>query len=211
MNLKESFRYQKFLDSLLQNANQSIMQQSHCLKTTQDHCRHEVNPEVEDVTEEVERLDFTNNDDMMQFLVHIVEEKERLSIAIGDAKRDLSFDLDAAVEANKARQAVNASIRRMLRYTTSKTKTQGVGYKFDATGVQQPYRYDVITFTSEDYNKDRAKEIMRSMISKADEVSAVVDAALINCEVKYEPPYDVNEQFQDVVDMFICNHGSVRE
>ena len=206
MNLKESFRYQKFLTGLLTNAFSSLTNPSHCLITTKVHMRNKANPEAEDITETVEVDEFVPNNTIMNFMAHIVEEREKLSIAIGKAKAGLDFDLDAAVETNKSRQYVNDAVRRMLCHTPSKRKTQGMGYKFDVNGTQVPYRYDVEVTTTENYDKDAAKTMVRSMIAKADEVSAAVDAAMINTRLDYEPPYDVNESFDDVLEYFIQNH-----
>lgn len=44
---------------------------------------------------------------------------------------------------------------------------------------------------------------MRDMISAADKTSAEIDAAMINTVVEYEPVYDVNESFDDVMAEFI--------
>ena len=60
--------------------------------------------------------------------------------------------------------------------------------------------------TTENYDKEAAKALMRATIAKADEVSAAVDAAMINTVVEYEPPYDVNESFDDVLEAFAESH-----
>lgn len=203
MNLKEAFRYQKFLSSLLNSAYGSLTSVEHCLKTTKQHLRNAVNPDATDLNEEVEVPEFVANDLIMKFMNHIVEERERLSVAIGEAKSSLGFDLDAAIETNKSRQFVCNAIRQMLRHTPGKRKTQEYGYRFDVNGVQQAYRYDVITTTTENYDKSAAKELMRTLISRSDDVSADVDSAMINTVVEYDPPYDVNESFEDVIEMFI--------
>ena len=39
MNLKESFRYQNFLDMMMRAASASIQQRDHCLKVTKTHLR----------------------------------------------------------------------------------------------------------------------------------------------------------------------------
>ena len=205
MNLKESFRYQKFLDTLMANASASIVAVDHCLKTVKVHKRNAVNPDADDMTEEVEVPAFIPNDTMILFMSYLVDEREKLSIAIGKAKASIGFDIDAAVETNKFRQSLHSSIRRMMRYTPGKSKSQARGYKFDINGVQQAYIYDVETTTSENYTKDTAKALMRNMITTADDVSAKVDAALINTTVEYEPPYDVNESFEDVLEAFVSN------
>ena len=205
MNLKESFRYQKFLDTLMANASASIVAVDHCLKTVKVHRRNAVNPDADDMTEEVEVPAFIPNDTMILFMSYLVDEREKLSIAIGKAKASIGFDIDAAVETNKFRQSLHSSIRRMMRYAPGKSKSQARGYKFDINGVQQAYIYDVETTTSENYTKDTAKALMRNMITTADDVSARVDAALINTTVEYDPPYDVNESFEDVLETFVSN------
>ena len=177
MNLKESFRYQKFLDGLMRSAGSNLQNPYHSLVTTKVHLRHAVNPEAEDVTEVVEDGEFVPNDTVLAFMAHLIDEREKLSIAIGKAKASVGFDMDAAIET-----------------------------KFDINGQQVPYRYDVEITTTENYDKEAAKALMRATIAKADEVSAAVDAAMINTVVEYEPPYDVNETFDDVLDAFVQNN-----
>ncbi len=205
MNLKESFRYQNFLDIMMRTASTSIQQRDHCLKVTKTHLRNKANPDASDVTEVVEGEVFFANDDVIAFMAWLVEEREKLTTAIGVAKSSVGFDIDAAIETNKFRQSLHSSIRRMMRYAPGKSKSQARGYKFDINGVQQAYIYDVETTTSENYTKDTAKALMRNMITTADDVSAKVDAALINTTVEYKPPYDVNESFEDVLDTFVSN------
>lgn len=206
MNLKESFRYQKFLDGLMRNAVANLQNPYHCLKTTKVHYRHAVNPDAVDETEIVDDGEFVHNDVMLAFMAHLIDVREALSVAISNAKQSIPFDADAAIETNKFRQMLNGAVRQMLRHTATKRKTKESDYKFDINGQQVPYRYDVEITTTERYDKAAAKDLMRSTIAKADEVSAAVDAAMINTSVEFDPPYDVNETFDDVLDIFIQNH-----
>lgn len=206
MNLKESFRYQKFLDNLMRSASSNLQNPYHSLKTTKVHLRHAVNPEAEDMTEVVDDGEFIPNDIVLAFMAHLIAEREMLSIAISKAKQSIGFDTDAAIETNKFRQILNSAVRQMLRHVGTKRKTKESDYKFDINGQQVPYRYDVEITTTENYDKDAAKALMRETIAKADEVSAAVDAAMINTVVEYEPPYDVNESFDDVLDTFVQRH-----
>ena len=200
---------QKFLDGLMMNAGSYLQHPSFCLQTTKVHLRKAVNPEAEDVTEVVDDGEFVSADTVMAFMAHLIEEREKLSIAIGAAKASIGFDMDAAIETNKFRQSLNGSIRKMLRFVGTKKKTTEMGYKFDINGQQVPYRYDVEVTTTERYDKEAAKTMMRETIAKADEVSAAIDAALINTAVAYEPPYDVNESFDDVLETFVQRQRKV--
>lgn len=204
MNLKESFRYQNFLDMMMRAASASIQQRDHCLKVTKTHLRSKANPDASDVTETVDGEVFFANDDVVAFMAWLVKEREKLTTAIGSAKASIGFDIDAAIETNKFRQTVNGSIKNMLRYTPTKRVEQGRDYKFNVEGNQTPYIYEIEVVSEEAYDKTGAKTLMREMISKADEVSAAIDAAMINTKVDYEPVFDVNETFDDVMTDFLA-------
>lgn len=204
MNLKESFRYQNFLDMMMRAASASIQQRDHCLKVTKTHLRSKANPDASDVTETVEGEVFFANDDVVAFMAWLVKEREKLTTAVGAAKASIGFDIDAAIETNKFRQTVNGSIKNMLRYTPTKRVEQGRDYKFNVEGNQTPYIYEIEVVSEEAYDKTGAKTLMREMISKADEVSAAIDAAMINTKVDYEPVFDVNETFDDVMTDFLA-------
>lgn len=203
MNLKEAFRYQMFLKNLMGAASISIQNREHCLVTTKKHNKNKANPEVEDVTETVEtETEYYWNDDVISLMEQLVAEREKLTTAIGDAKASVGFDIDAAVETNKFRQMLGSSIKNMMRITPSKRIEQGRDYKFNVEGNQTPYFYDIEVVTKDNYDREAAKKTMRKMISDADKTSAEIDAAMINTIVNYEPKYDVNESFDDVMAEF---------
>ena len=203
MNLKESFRYQNFLDSLMREASASIQVSEHCLKVTRKHLRNNVNPEATDYDEVVEDEAYFANDHVIAFMLWLVNEREKLCNAITIAKASVGFDLDAAVETNKFRQSVSGAIKNMLRYAPSKRIAQGRDYRFNNEGNQMPYVYDVEIVSEEAYDRALAKKYMRSIVSEADKTSAKIDAAMINTTVDYEPSFDVNESFSDVMTDFI--------
>lgn len=203
MNLKEAFRYQNYLESLMKNAQNSIVLRGHCLKVTETHLRSRANIDASDVTKEAEVLeDFAPNDDVIQFLGWLISEREKLSVAINKAKQTIGFDIDAAVESNKFRQRASAAIKEMLTYKSSKRVTRGQDYKFNNEGVQTPYVYEVEVVSEEAFGRQKSKEIMREMLSEADEVSAKIDQAMVNTLVDYDVVYDVNESFEDVMEKF---------
>lgn len=203
MNLKESFRYQKFLESLMDSARLSIQNREHSLTTTKMHKRSSANVEAEDTVEVVTCEEvFYPNDMVIAFMTRLVEERRKLTVAIGRAKASVGFDIDAAVETNKFRQSLNAAVKRMLCYKPSKRTEKGSDYKFNVEGNQTRYYYDVEIVSEEAYDRDSAKKVMKDMISAADKTSAEIDSAMINTSVDYEPLYDVNESFEDVMAEF---------
>lgn len=212
MNLKESFRYQSFLESMMQSASSSLMQRDHCLTTTKTHKRAKANPEADDATEVVEcESAYYPNDAVISFMGLLIFEREKLTTAIGDAKASIGFDIDAAIETNKFRQTLNRSIKVMMGHKPSKRTETGRDYKFNVEGNQTPYVYEIEVVTTEAYDKDNAKRVMREAILLADKVSAEIDAAMINTVVNYTPRFDVNESFEDVMAEFTAETQETTE
>lgn len=203
MNLKESFRYQNFLDRLMQEACGSIQCGNHALKITKVHNKTKANPDATDLSEVIEVEDFFPNDDVIRFIEWLIVEREKLTKAISAAKIAVGFDIDAAVETNKFRQQANQAVKRMLSYRVGKRTERGQDYKFNAEGNQMPYYYEIDVISAEAYDKAKSKEFMRKVIIEADKTSADIDSAMINSSVDYHARFDVNESFDDVMADFL--------
>ena len=59
MNLKESFRYQNFLENMLAYAGNSLTDREHSLTITKNHLRKKANAEAEDMMETVDVGEFS--------------------------------------------------------------------------------------------------------------------------------------------------------
>ena len=203
MNLKESFRYQNFLENMLAYAGNSLTDREHSLTITKNHLRKKANAEAEDMIETVDVGEFFKNDDVLKFMTMLVEERSKLTNAIGKAKASIGFDLDAAIETNKFRQTVANRVKTMLRFTASKRTERGTDYKFNVEGNQTQYYYDIEVKANEAFDRSVAKDTMRKLILEADKVSAEIDSAMINTMVEYDAPFNVNESFEDVMTDFL--------
>lgn len=204
MNLKEAFRYQNVLNSLLDRATASIVVPSHCFNITRSHLRHEANPDAQDLVEQVDTEAVAKNDDVLKLLSDLIEEKQKVTEAIVKAKvcADNSFNIDAAVETNKYRQRVAKAINQMLLNKPGKTVDTGRDYKFNAEGNQLSYVYTIQTEATDAYDRNAAKKFMRQLVSDADKASNDIDAALINIEVRHEPRYNVHDSFEDIMETY---------
>lgn len=205
MNLKEAFRYQNFLERMMKEAMFSISNKEHCLAVTKTHLRKRVNPNAEDMQETVDVEPFFKNDDVLRFMEWLVQERGYLTHAINQAKRESAMDMDAAIETNKFRQQVSTALKSMLRYTPRKSTERGCDFTFNNEGNQTTYYYDVDVESTEAFDRAGAKHLLRSITAESDDVSAQIDSVLVNSCVKYEPKYNVNESFEDVMDAFISH------
>lgn len=209
MNLKEAFRYQNFLDRIFGAACISIEKRDHCLTQTRNHLYNKVNPDMENVKEEVKtEEDFFANDDVIQAMLFLIEEKEKLSIAINKAKESIDMDIDAAVSVNKYRQLLNKSVAFMMRLKPCTRIETGIAQKFNSTGDPVDYKYDVEVTSVEAYDRKAAKKIMKEVISEADKTSAAIDFVKVNTTVDYTPVFDVNDSFEDVMNTFLEMQGN---
>lgn len=200
MNLKESFRYQNFLNGMISAAGASIVAPENGYIVKKVHFPSKVNGEAKDYEEVEQAEDAPKNDKVIQAMLRILDERRKLSEAIGKAKASIGFDLDAAIETNKSRQMIAKSIDRMLtRYKAKKSTERGVGYKFNVDGDQTEYYYDVEVSHEENFDRAAAKEIARKLITKADDQSSSIDAAMVNTMVDYQPPFNVNDSLEDIV------------
>lgn len=207
MNLKECFRYQKFLDRLIANAGESIDNRSHCLHTVKTHMCSKANADVEDFDEDVTtEEEFFMNDDLLKFMVFLVFQEEKLSTAISEAKRAAENDIDVAVAINKSTQSVVWYITRMLANKPSNRIETAIGHKFNVEGNQVDYKYDVKVSSTDAYDRELAKRVMKYMNSSADERSTGVDKVRIETEVDYDPPFDINDSFEDAVNTFLTKY-----
>ena len=202
MNLKEAFRYQNFLDGLMSNVRAAMSMSSNLLMEERVHLRSKTNSAAQDESETVEVVDQVDPVKCVDLAQRIITERDKLTRAINIAKGSLAGnvgDMDAAIEANKYRQAVAQQIRSMLRVKAGKRVERGTGYTFNAEGNQVPYYYDVEVTTQERFDRTKMKQIMQSLLKEADKVSLQIDEAVVNTSVDYKAPWDINSSFEDVL------------
>ncbi|MBM6722517.1 hypothetical protein [Pseudoflavonifractor phocaeensis] len=202
MNLKEAFRYQNFLDRLLIENNGVLGSQANLLEVTRLHRRNKSNASAEDETETVEVPELIEPEVSLKFGLQLIEEREKLTLAIDAAKGTLAagkLDMDAAIEANKYRQSLARQIGTALRSKAGKKVERGTGYTFNAEGNQVSYYYDIEVTTKERFDRPKLKATMQKLLADADKVSAQIDEAVVNTQVDYEAPWDVNASYEDII------------
>lgn len=205
MNLKEAFRYQKFLETTMQSAAVCLNQKSHALKTTKLHLCSKANPAAQDYAEEEVCGEFYPNDDVLRLMSQLIAEKGNLCRAISEAKAASGINIDAEIETNKFRQQVISSIKSMLSFKPGKQKLQGRGYMLDVNQTQVPYFYDVEITTEDNFDRTSAKALLLRETEQSDRISTQIEAAMVNTPVTYTPPYNVNASFDDVMQQFLTN------
>ena len=201
MNLKESYRYANYLDNLLNTAYIYLRNKGFVTTTVEEHLRKQSNPDVENETIEVQKpfdVEFKPND-VIDFVVKVIEEKEKLSESIAKAKNTTDVNIDNAIAMNKKKQGFVSVLNGIADIKPSETKTTSKGYKFDINGEQKPYVYDVNRKTSIDFNRTDVRNLIKKYLKETDETSAKLDLIEITTQVDFIPKWDINEKFEELV------------
>ena len=201
MNLKESYRYANYLDSLLRRAYTYLGNTGFVTTTVEEHLRSKSNPDVDDETIEVQKpydVEFTPNQ-VIDFVVKVLDEKEKLSDAIAKAKSTTEINIDNAISMNKKKQGFVSVLNGIADIKPSETKTTSKSYKFDINGEQKPYVYDVNRKTSIDFDRTDVRNLIKKYLKETDEISSKLDLIEITTQVDIEPRFDVNDKFEELV------------
>ena len=211
MNLKEAFRYQNKLQRLMDETANILRIDSNVVKVETTVLRHKVNPEAEDETTidspDVEYADQITG--LTVFLMFLLAEREKLSRAIRAAKQNMDMDFDGEMSLNAKRQEIASIFRQMgeIRCSEKLSSTGGVGYKFNAEGNQVSYRCPVKKVTTINFDRNKVRSYAAGLNKKADQISAELDKSMVNTEVGYEAPFDVNDTFIEVLRWFIAQNS----
>lgn len=201
MILKEAFRYQNYLTSLFVQATGYLSREDFITTTIQKHNRTKVNPDAQDediVVPKTFTVDYKPNN-LIDFVVKLIDEKQKLSNAIAEAKKSLDIDVDAAMSMNKTKQDFISVLRRMASIKSSESDKEGTSYKFNNDGDQVSYRYPVKEIKTIDYDRNVVKGLISKYKKETDEVSTERDRIDIITEVDYTPVWEVDTPLEDIL------------
>ena len=201
MNLKESYRYANYLDDLLNKASSYLRNDKFVTTTKQEHLRSKVNSEATDEVIDVQKpydVEFTPND-VINFAVKVLAEKEKLADAIAIAKANAEINIDTVIALNKKKQYFANTLEALSNIKPRQRTTSGKAYRFNINNEQVPYTYDIEETTTIDFDRNDVKNLVKKYLKETDEISAKLDAIEINTQVLFECSWDVNDNFEDIV------------
>ncbi len=212
MNLKESFRYQNYLAKLFADISGYLQDKRNLVCVKQEHLRKNANPDAQDETVDAtyKRLFAQSNGVIVDFMKSIIDEKQALSIAIGKAKAACPTDIDAVSSCNAMLRGMATVLERMCAIKPSELKTQGSDFKFNATGEQVRYCYDVIETTTIDFDRNKVKRLAKALAAEADENSATLDRCMIDVNVNFTPMFSVSDSTEDALEAFAAQRDYER-
>ena len=193
MNLKEAFQAQNKIFELLDYISDYLSVEDNVMTVTEKHLRSKALAGQQDDSVDVSRKseEMFEVGKLIDIWQQLMNEKEQLGLAIGKAKAGMSFNLDAAVDANKSRRAFLMTMQRLANRKSSHElqKGEGRGYVFNNDGNQTTYFYDIDRIKTIDYDRNKVRAMVKELTRVSDEVSIKIDEALLHTQVDYEPKF----------------------
>ena len=204
MNLKDAFRVQNKLQSVMSEAMDILEDHRNIVKVKTTHLRSRVMDDAQDlVVEENAPSEYAGHaNEIAAFLMTMMEEREKLSQAIRNAKSKLTLDLDSEVGLNRQRQALARGMT-TLRNSEKIITDGGTGYRFNGEGNQVLYRCDAKQVVTIDFDRNKIRALASSLGQKSDALSMEMDKCLVNTEVDYVLPFDLNDSFDTILTDFM--------
>jgi hypothetical protein len=194
MNLKECYRYANYLERITSEAKSYIINKEFVTTTKETHLRSKANSDAQDeviLTKKPVDVDFTTND-IINLIVELTNEKEKLAAAIAEAKSKTEINIDNAISLNKKKQDFIHILNGLSNVKSTEKQRTGTDYKFNQEGNQTTYYYTISEETSIDFDRNMVRSLIKKYSKECDEVSAKLDEIEINTKVNFEPKFDVN-------------------
>lgn len=206
MNLKEAFRFQNKLKELDSTACTLLAVPDLITKVETTYFRSKVIPEAEDEVRVSESAHFCAGrvNELVDFLLYLLEQRAALGKAIRAAKAGMELDMDLETGLNSQRQTIAATLQTMsdLRASEKLEPLGGIGYRFNADGNQVSYHCDAKKVTTINFDRNKVRKLAAKLYREADETSTKLDVALVTTQVDYRPPFDVNATFESIFEQF---------
>jgi hypothetical protein len=196
-----AFEYQNYLKSLLDEAFNILSIEDNITTTKEKHLRSRSYHEAEDeeiIRDKVRPRDFSINK-LVAFIDILTSESEKLTNAINAAKHFSGQDFDAMIANNRLKRRVLERYNMMYRYKPKESKQRGVGFKFNDSGEQVQYTYDIEVVTTIDYDRNEIKKRISKLRAEVDDISQQIDVLQLSTKVNYEPTYQIGDTLDDIL------------
>ena len=195
MNLKEAFQAQNKLGELMRYIILYLSDSDNVMTITEKHLRSKAlaGQQDESVDASCKAEEGFDVGRLLGIWEELMEEENRLSTAIGKAKADMDFNLDAAVDENKSRRAFLSTLQGLAnrKSTHELEKGAGRGYVYNNEGNPTSYCYDIDRIMTIDYDRSKVRAMVKELNRLSNEVSIKIDEALLRTHVDYTPRFDL--------------------
>lgn len=198
--LKEAFRYQNLLDNFIDEALDMFRREDFIISQKQIHNRKKVNKDAEneEIDLKYDECDFTP-DQLIDFLVSVIDEKSRLTEAIADAKRKMDIDIDSTIAMNRVRQRCVLAFTNLMYQKTNTVESQGTDFKFNENGEQVKYVYPMTVVSKINFNRNDVRNLSKKWRKESDDLSMKLDLLEVTTEIDFTPKWDFDDSLEDAI------------
>ena len=184
MNLKEAFQAQNKLGELMGYIILYLSDSDNVMTITEKHLRSKTlaGQQDESVDASCKAEEGFDVGRLLGIWEELMEEKTRLSTAIGKAKADMDFSLDAAVDENKSRLAFLSTLQGLANRKSTHELEKGAG---------RGYVFNIDRIMTIDYDRSKVRAMVKELNRLSNEVSIKIDEALLRTPVDYTPRFDL--------------------
>ena len=203
MTLKESYSYQNFINTMILNCQSLLTNRTFVMTTTEIHNVRKAEPNGEDkiVTTPCNvRIDCKPMD-IVNLLVKLLDEKDKLSTAISDVKKKTEIDIDKCMSMNKLRSQIIATFNKMANMESSENEVNGTGYRLNQTsGSQERFNYTIVKKTEINFDRKDIRALIKKYTKINKELSDKKDLIEIITNVDFVPAFEIDSTLEELVE-----------
>lgn len=206
ITLKKSFEIQNYLNQLLYNTLNVLANTDNITTTKQNHLRNKSYSEAsnEEVIVKKDDLPCSINQ-LVSFIDIIMNEIASLTVAINNAKTYGGRNFDAMISINKKNRIVLGRYEAMAQLKPSESVIKGTAEKFNDTGEQVRYVYDIEQVTTIDYDRNEIKKKVAELRKEVEETSDIIDKMQLESMVDFDCSFIIGESLEEAVERVILN------
>ena len=201
MNMKDAFRFQNKLKNLMCEATSILQDQRNIVKVKTTHLRSKVMSDALDaVVEETAPSEYAGH-----IRISIREKTEQ-----GHSLRPRAgwiWIWTARFGPEPAAPGTGRSFHRHMTTLRNSEKDHRRRWiripLLCVRATRFSYRCDATQVTTIDFDRNKIRGMATALSKKADEISMALDKCLVNTEVAYEAPFDINDSFEEILNDFI--------
>ena len=204
MILQEAFRYQSYLDNLINEARAYVCNTSNVMVITETHEKSKENPAIEDEIKDnlSDRMLNVDPQVVVEFMLAAFEEREKLFDKINQAKIESCPKMDMTISLNNTRRGIISALKQMVALKQREKKTRGSAYCFNAEGNQTQYYYNITIKSVPEFDRNEIKNVINKLSNTSDADSNQISYWMSTTVVDYEPIWSINDTFEDVIENF---------
>ena len=203
--LRDAFHYCNFIDNLIGNAQFFLRDLNNVMVITKSHQRSKAWPGATDdvITNETTKTMNVDPNVMVDFLLVLLEEKEKIGKAITKAKNQHCVDMDNEISMNKTRKNVVDSLRRIVNIKNREVQGTGKDFGINAEGNQVSYNYPVVETHEINFDRKKIKAVINKLTEDSNIISNRIDYWTTSIPVDYDPPFSENDTLEELIEQFV--------